>query len=290
MALNCFGLGLRILHLSSHGESFRKSFRVRYLSTWLFHSLQITDAWYPQTPADLEPINNWLLWKSGGHITYEEPAPSWWRSISNDTSFETLPTFQDSVCPRCTCVHCGAGWLEGSVIPASTMDQLYGSQLGRTRFLGAALWFLLFLDAFHCYDWSAVNNHSTRFSRLCKSSFVTLPHVLLILFSSTPCRLYICCISSSDKENLSLLCHWSWLRPFMAFKFWSLSWDESGIWLAGWSSTSLQFRRFPSFYRSTRFGEWTISLGGRLVWFLENLGRGSLFMYAFCVFLSLLQR
>ena len=46
--------------------------------------------------------------------------------------------------------------------------------------------------------------------------FVTLPHVLRILFS---CRLYIWCISSSDKVNLSLLCHWSWLRQFMVFKF-----------------------------------------------------------------------
>ena len=174
MAILLFGLGIRILHLSPHGEGIRKSFRVRYLSTWLLHSLQIANAWHPQTVADLEPVSKWLLWKSGRHVTYEEPAPSWWRSIPDDTSFETLPTFQDSVCPRCTCVHSGTGRLEGFTISASTLDQLYGSQFGRTRFLGAALWFLLFLDAFHSYDWPRVNNHSTCFGRLCKFLYYTL--------------------------------------------------------------------------------------------------------------------
>ena len=37
-------LGLRILHLSPHGEGIRKSFRVCYLSSRLFHALQIANA------------------------------------------------------------------------------------------------------------------------------------------------------------------------------------------------------------------------------------------------------
>jgi hypothetical protein len=48
--------------------------------------------------------------------------------------------------------HAFTGRLEGFTIPASTLDQLYSSQSGRTRFLGAALWLLLFLDAFHSCD------------------------------------------------------------------------------------------------------------------------------------------
>ena len=51
-----------------------------------------------------------------------------------NTSLETLPTFQDSLCPRCTCVHPGSGRLEGSIIPASTMDSTVHN-LGELLFL-----------------------------------------------------------------------------------------------------------------------------------------------------------
>ena len=47
-------------------------------------------------------------------------------SIPDDSSFETLSTFQDTVCPRCTCVHRGAGRLEGSTISASILDHNVG--------------------------------------------------------------------------------------------------------------------------------------------------------------------
>ena len=117
------------------------------------------------------------------------------------------------------------------------------------------------------------------------SFFVTLlKHYLFSLLS----RLSICYISSSDKGNLFLRCHWSWLRPFTVFKFWSSSWDGSGIWLAGWSSISSQSRRSLSSYLFTRSGEWTTFLGDRLVWFLESPGRRLSFMYVFTF--SLLQR
>lgn len=53
-----------------------------------------------------------------------------------------------------------------------------------------------------------VNNHSTCYSCLCTFFYYTLS-TYCQLFSSSPCRLYIYCISSSDKANL---------YPFMVFK------------------------------------------------------------------------
>jgi hypothetical protein len=42
-------------------------------------------------------------------------------------------------------------------------------------------------------------------------------------------------------------------------------------------------KRSPSSYHSTRSGEWMISLGDRLVWFFESLGRRSSSMYVVCI-------
>ena len=54
-------------------------------------------------------------------------------------------------------------------------------------------------------------------------------------------------------------------------------------------STFLQFRRSPP-YHTSRFGEWTVSLGSRRVWFLESLGRKSLSMYVMRFYYSDLTR
>ena len=54
-----------------------------------------------------------------------------------------------------------------------------------------------------CISWQSLNCYSC----LCKFLYYTL-HMLLSI--SSPYRLYIYCISSSDKANLSLCYHWSW--------------------------------------------------------------------------------
>jgi len=55
-----------------------------------------------------------------------------------------------------------------------------------------------------CISWQSFN--------LCKFLYYT--HSTCCYLFSSPCRLYIYCISSSDKANLSLCYHWSWLRSF----------------------------------------------------------------------------
>jgi hypothetical protein len=80
-----------------------------------------------------------ITWRKLSNV-FSAPLPVFLvASIPDDSSFETLSTFQDSVCPRCTCIHRGSRRLECSIISTSSLDQFYGSQPGRTRFLGTAV-------------------------------------------------------------------------------------------------------------------------------------------------------
>ena len=101
---------------------------------------------------------------------------TWWHFFWNTFHFSRLSLSKMHMHSQIYIYICGTGQLENFTISVLTLDQLYVSQPGWACFLGAALWFLLFLrvDVFHSFDWSHVNNHSTCFGHLCKFLYYTL--------------------------------------------------------------------------------------------------------------------
>ena len=161
---------LRILHFSSHGESFRVSLRFCYLSSWMvsslsscahgseltleqnvqFHNVSNSISRQRKTsPCQLAHHRRILRCESylclpfqnladtelsrigcSRYASQEELARSRRRSIPHDAHSQTLPELQDQVHCRRSCHDSRSSLLEYSPFATSSMDQLDRSQLG----------------------------------------------------------------------------------------------------------------------------------------------------------------